>query len=151
MNEVPTGSVAIMSTFNNLSVVGYQKFLDKILEFRKKYNNKHRKVLLDIPHLQAPHHQSVQILTPDFLDIMDSHVDFMEKNKDALYGFKEAEIFKMKRVRQWMKEDKDPEWVNFQRKNFYFFFKEHDKRRDTNFLQTFPEMKEFWTLCENLA
>jgi hypothetical protein len=32
--------------------------------------------------------------------------------------------------------------------DFYRFFSEHDRRRSTNFLKTFPEMTEFWSLCE---
>ena len=28
--------------------------------------------------------------------------------------------------------------------DFYKFFKEHDRRRNTNFLETFPELREFW-------
>ena len=35
------------------------------------------------------------------------------------------------------------------KKDFYAFFKEHDRRRTTRFLNTFPEMEEFWTECRN--
>jgi hypothetical protein len=35
------------------------------------------------------------------------------------------------------------------KKNFYAFFNEHDRRRQTNFLNTFPEMEEFWMECKN--
>ena len=31
-----------------------------------------------------------------------------------------------------------------QKKNFYAFFNEHDRRRGTSFETTFPEMSEFW-------
>jgi hypothetical protein len=52
----------------------------------------------------------------------------------------------MKRDRDWMLASTD----NLERKrgDFYKFFKEHDKRRNTDFLQTFPEMKSFWAQCE---
>ena len=36
-----------------------------------------------------------------------------------------------------------------QKRNFYAFFNEHDRRRRTNFLNTFPEMEEFWMECKN--
>ena len=35
------------------------------------------------------------------------------------------------------------------KKDFYAFFNEHDRRRTTRFLNTFPEMEEFWLECKN--
>ena len=34
------------------------------------------------------------------------------------------------------------------RANFYKFFKQHDERRDTDFLKTFPEMEDWWEICK---
>jgi organic radical activating enzyme len=151
LTAIPSGSVAFMSTFNNLSVVSYETFLREIMKMREKYNTNGRSVLLDIPHLQSPLHQSVQILTPDYQDYMVSHIEFMKKNKDEKFGFRDAEIFKMQRVLQWMQEEKSNEWLLRHRRNFFLFYSEHDRRRGTNFLATFPEMKDFWQLCESLA
>ena len=36
--------------------------------------------------------------------------------------------------------------INLQRKNFIQFVEEHDKRRNTNFLETFPEFESFFNL-----
>ena len=41
----------------------------------------------------------------------------------------------------------DPAYINLQRADFYRFFNEHDRRRNTSFIKTFPEMKEFWDEC----
>ena len=30
------------------------------------------------------------------------------------------------------------------------FFAEHDRRRGTSFLKTFPEMEEFWQECKSI-
>jgi hypothetical protein len=35
--------------------------------------------------------------------------------------------------------------------DFYNWFTEYDKRRDTDLLETFPEMESFYRMCENLA
>ena len=43
---------------------------------------------------------------------------------------------------------KEREYVKKQKANFYRFFSEHDRRRNTNFLQTFPEMEEFFRQCK---
>jgi hypothetical protein len=34
------------------------------------------------------------------------------------------------------------------RQNFVAFVDEHDRRRGTNFLKTFPEMEEFYNECK---
>jgi hypothetical protein len=42
----------------------------------------------------------------------------------------------------------DPEYINKNKADFYRFFSEHDRRRGTDFLQTFPEMRAWWQECE---
>ena len=93
--------------------------------------------------------QSLKILPKEYILIMDKIIEFMEKNTDEMHGFKDYEVLKMKRDRDWMSTGTD----NLERKqgDFYKFFKEHDKRRSTNFLKTFPEMQEFWYKCEHYA
>jgi len=36
-------------------------------------------------------------------------------------------------------------------KDFALFFDEHDKRRNTNFLDTFPELSNLYAECKNLT
>jgi hypothetical protein len=48
-----------------------------------------------------------------------------------------------------MKEGTDN--VEQKRADFYRFFSEHDKRRSTDFLFAFPEMKSFWEECQRCA
>ena len=38
----------------------------------------------------------------------------------------------------------DQAYIKHHRSDFYRFFTDHDKRRGTWFLNTFPEMREFW-------
>jgi hypothetical protein len=52
----------------------------------------------------------------------------------------------MERNLAWMHET--PPTLTTQRADFYRFFAEHDRRRGTDFLQTFPEMTEFWQECK---
>lgn len=146
---IPTGEVFFMSTFNALSVVGYRGFLQGLLDLRKKFGQSGRSILADIPHLTQPEFLNVRVLTPDYLDRMDAHIEFMEKNASA-DGFQPFEVEKMRRVRAWMRVEQDEAEVNRQRRNFYLYFREHDRRRGTNFLSTFPEMEAFWQFCESL-
>ena len=72
-----------------------------------------------------------------------------ETEENMYVGFKDYEIARMHRVLDWMREGSKltPEYVIMQRADFYRFFNEQDKRSKTNFLATFPQMKEFWEEC----
>ena len=77
---------------------------------------------------------------------MDDVIQYMEDNLHEMHGFKDYEVLKMKRDRDWMLSGtKD---IERKQGDFYRFFAEHDKRRNTNFLETFPEMSSFWQQCE---
>ncbi|SVD51269.1 uncharacterized protein METZ01_LOCUS404123 [marine metagenome] len=41
----------------------------------------------------------------------------------------------------------DEEWLNKQRTDFVLFIDEFDKRREKNFLETFPELEDFYNIC----
>ena len=148
--ENPRASVAFMCTFNNLSVVGFKDFIDWVIGLRKRWRNEHRNVLLDIPHLQGPEFFSAKILTPRYRQEMESIIAYMESRVEEGYVMP-AEVMKMKRIAEWMGEAIDPQVLADHRRNFYMFYAEHDRRRGTNFLQTFPTMADFWEECKNLA
>jgi len=40
--------------------------------------------------------------------------------------------------------------VNNIRASFYKWFKQYDERREVNFLEVFPEYKEFYNMCKEL-
>jgi hypothetical protein len=164
LDEIPQLSFTIMSTYNALSVPSYGKFLKDILRLKKKYYRKkyikYPAIFLDIPYLRYPQHQSVFILTEDFAETIQSHVKFMQNNTRNKFwflksykGFEDVEIERMNRVYEMFlahpKGDNDPD-NKINRKNFYAFVNEHDHRRSTNFLKTFPEMEKFYRHCEGL-
>jgi hypothetical protein len=74
----------------------------------------------------------------------------LETTDKPFQGFKDYEVQRLQRVLDWMKEGwkSQPEYVKLQRADFFRFFNEHDCRRQTNFLKTFPEMREFWDECK---
>ena len=41
--------------------------------------------------------------------------------------------------------------INEGRKDFYNWFTEYDRRRDTNFKETFPELLRFYNDCKNIT
>jgi organic radical activating enzyme len=154
IDEIPGVAVGVMSTYNIMSVGTYTKFLQDLLDIRKQYADKAKlinrpAVTLDIPYLQEPKHQAVYLLPASFIGLIDEQIRFMEANKDLDYsqvGFNEAEIYKLTRIRSVMEEavkNPDPD-INRLRKDFTILVNEHDRRRGTDFLKTFPELKEVY-------
>ena len=80
---------------------------------------------------------------------MQECIENMQHNQHEMHGFKDYEVLKMQRDLDWMLEGTDN--VEQKRADFYRFFSEHDRRRGTNFLETFPEMNSFWQQCEYYA
>jgi len=135
---------------NNLSVLGIQRQLEWILELRKLYSKTYQRVWFDTPLLRTPTWQSLQILPPVYAGVLERVADWMEVNLETadkpFRGFKDYEVQRMRRDVTWMKEgaNLDSAYIKQQRADFYKFFREHDNRRKTDFITTFPEMKEFW-------
>ena len=155
LGEIPyRNSLTFIITMNNLSVLGIQKQLDWILDLRKQHSTTYQRVWFDTPLLRQPAWQSLQILPEVYVGVLERVADWMELNLETadkpFQGFKDYEVQRMRRDIDWMQEGRtlDPEYVKLQRADFYRFFNEHDKRRKTNFLETFPEMREFWNECK---
>jgi hypothetical protein len=122
----------------------------------KKYKQqKFQRIFFDIPLLRYPDWFSVQIATPDLIKEVENCLDFMEENQqDENYritfeGFKPHEISKLKRNLAVMNEQLNSQQLLNSRKKFCQFIEQYDERRSTNFLKTFPELKEFWLICKD--
>jgi len=152
LTELPKVTVNIMATYNALSVFSYDKLIDKVFEYKKKYANDQRywysAIQLDSSYLRWPSHLSVNILP-------DKHKELILKSaKKALYygntkfsresyGFNNIEIQKIKRIYDYAISSKLFD-VEFNRKAFAKFITEYDKRRNTNFVKAFPELKSLY-------
>lgn len=155
LTELPHSSLSFTCTYNILSIVGFRKFVEWILSLRKRFSNEHRNIFIDIPHLQGPEHQSCLILTPELEEIIQSDIEFMKSRESQKYGVKPAETLKLKRILDWVKENKakdkkQEKQLKRKRVDFIKFFEEHDKRRGTNLYKTFPEMSGFFKECLRL-
>lgn len=148
--------VTFMITFNILTVSNFKSLLEKILEWRRQYGwyehlSKHR-IRFDTPHLKEPLQYDMNILPKDeFMPYMYDCLSFIKNNLNDSSGFhfSEMEYEKFRRVVTYMEtthysEDKLTEG----RKDFYNWFNEYDRRRNVNFLETFPELENFYNLCK---
>jgi organic radical activating enzyme len=158
LTEVKTGVVSFIVTMNNLSGPGLNELMKKILELRKKHSRYFQRVWFDTPMLRFPSWQSLQILpmaeqqyVVDTMNWMQQNPMIMASTQSRLHGFHDYEIARLQRVLDWMKQGiSDAEQLKKERANFYRFFSEHDLRRNTNFEKTFPELQDFWKLCQQV-
>ena len=151
--------ISFMITFNILCVTTFKDLLKKILEWRVKYNNynktdKPQILRFDTPYLKEPLQYDMNILPKDkFMKYMDESLAFMEKNMDDndLGKFTKIEYEKFRRVVDYMRDTEYSEdRIEEGRRDFYNWFTALDSRRDTNFIETFPEMKSFFNRCKKL-
>jgi len=154
--RLPDIRVVVMCTFNNLSVTGFRSLIDDIHKIRLKYTTDKWRIILDIAYLRYPTWQSVQILTPEYFQKLHDFAHHMDglRNQSGVDKFiltDDVELEKMLRLASWAPGAQGEKWVDKARGQFYKFFTEHDRRRGTDFLKTFPEMEDFWTLCAENA
>lgn len=156
--EVPCrSSLTFIITMNNLNVTGLENLLAGILGLRKVYSETYQRVWFDTPLLRTPAWMNMQLLPEAYADKLEWIWAWMirqiETPENQFKGFKDYEIQRLDRDIAWMREgQKLPnEYRQQQQADFYRFFQEHDRRRNTNFLRTFPEMQEWWEQCKQYA
>ena len=150
--------ITFMITFNILTVTSFKTLLEKLLAWRTQYGwydhlSKHR-IRFDTPHLKEPLQYDMNILPKsDFMPYMKSSLEFIKDNIDnsASNKFSDIEYEKFRRVVDYMESTTySDDKLLIGRRDFYNWFNEYDRRRDTDFLSTFPEMEQFFTQCKQL-
>jgi organic radical activating enzyme len=158
LEKCPRVNLTIMSTYNALSVPNYDKLIEGVYDLKNRYGSTDRywnsAVFLDSSYLRYPTHQTAQILPEEWslkvfqqAQLMDYYAAPSFEAKHI--GYSDIETQKVKRIYDWMSSSKtiDSNIINRQRYNFGKMFKEHDKRRGTDFCKTFPELEEFYRNC----
>jgi organic radical activating enzyme len=154
--------ISFMCTFNILSVTSFISFLEKVLEWRAKYqgqfkgdNESIRMIRFDTPYLKEPLQYDMQILPKEeFLPYFDKILNFIELHRDDSdpTKFSDLEFERFRRVRDYFATvNYDEARVMEGRKDFYIWFTEYDRRRNVNFIETFPEMEKFYNDCKQLG
>ena len=178
LKETRCTSISFINTFNVLSIPSLKDFLQMILNLRKIHafagdytlypepdmngtihgpfvHKNFQRILFDIPLLRYPNWFMVQNSGQAGISKVKEAIKFMEDNNETndevFTGFKEYEILKLKRNLAVMEEGISINELRQNKGNFYRFIEQHDERRNTNFLQTFPELKLFYIECKNEA
>jgi sulfatase maturation enzyme AslB (radical SAM superfamily) len=138
-------SLTFIVTFNVLSYPRFLEYLKNILLLRQTYNTDRQLIWVDIPQLTSPNWMDPRI-APEMAAILESAIEFMKDNHETpetrFKGFKDFEISKVQRLLDWIKT------TPFDRtsalKDFHMYWDEHDRRRGTSFVNTFPEFKNLY-------
>lgn len=159
LNEVPNCTFTVMSTYNALSVHSYLKFMQDILDIKLEYGRYDAPtspIILDAPYLRFPVHQTIFILPKKMLAPIYDQVTMVYKNLQhpewygtANRGFYQWEADKFKRIYELIMHKEDSDEVTIDQKDFIKFVDEHDRRRGTDFLNTFPEFDEVYHKWKN--
>jgi hypothetical protein len=151
--------ITFMITFNIFSVTSFTLLLEKFLEWRRLYGwdeaRKEHIIRFDTPYLRDPIQYDMNILPKEeFMPYMHTALKFMEDNLDdnRADAFSTIEYEKFKRVVDYMAETvyTDEKLIEG-RRDFYNWFNELDDRRDNDLLSVYPEMREFYRLCQETS
>ena len=97
----------------------------------------------------------IQILPKNsFMPLIEKHLEFMHSHLDdnSSSAFTYMEFEKLRRVVEYMKQTSySEEKVIEGQIDFWNFFKEQDRRRESNLVASFPELESFLKSCKTLA
>jgi hypothetical protein len=104
---------------------------------------------MDFAYVRHPEFLDIKIATKEMIELyLKSTITYMRNEKNK--RFKIEEIIKLERIyNDCIARFKKNTNVDADRFRFVQFVNEYDRRRNKNFLKTFPEYKEFYKLCEN--
>jgi hypothetical protein len=100
---------------------------------------------LDTSYLRHPEFLSVNVLEKEHKElILDAAKKAMYYGKIGNgYGFSDTQIQKIKRTYDYTISDTNTN-RDLHKKQFVKYVTEYDKRRGTNFKETFPQLKEYY-------
>ena len=130
-----------------------------MLTEKKMCDNHYALVGIDIPYLRSPEFLDAHYADKDLIQqYLIPAMDFISKNaSNSVWGmhqgFEPHEVEKLKRIVMEMlyfnKNNSDStERVVIHRARFYDFVNDIDRRHNRNFLETFPEMTDYYHKCK---
>jgi organic radical activating enzyme len=152
-------NVGVMATFNALSPPSFRKLLTDLAEINREegrgIDGQGKRVLLDVNHLVLPSYFSPWVLDDAWKARVYADFEWMKTqsiHEVGEHGFTPSELNKMGRTAFWLKAVPiEVEKLKRQRGNFYLFTNQYQEREGVAFLDVFPEMKDFLSLCREAA
>ena len=155
LDKTSKTKVSFMSAINLYSVPSFNSYIEYMLELMTKYNLKRKRIGIDFAYVRHPQFLDIKIVPVKMMqEYVLPAIELMKENKSNLI-FADWEIQRMERIyndcinRYLRSELREIQDIELNRYRFYQFSEQYDKRRGTDFLETFPEFKEFFEECKN--
>lgn len=127
----------ITLTNNALSYTDITAVLELIIKLKKLYGKD--KIIISSNEVLYPSYLDLRILPRDIIFVVNTNLTkILDENKHL---FRENEFLKLTRTIEFSKSEVENKQSLI--KDFKIFIKEYDKRRNTSFDATFPELKDF--------
>ena len=151
------GKISFMSAFNIYSLPTFKDFLIWVLYLKARYHGESRwnhRIQIDIPYVRNPAFLDVKIANQQLVDdYLKPALQFMEENTNPT-GYTKVETSKLKRIVADVQHRLDTKGFKKEQEEaqhmFVKFMLQYDRRRGTNFLNTFPEYEGFYEIIKNV-
>ena len=151
------GKISFMSAFNIYSLPTFKDFLIWVLYLKARYHGESRwnhRIQIDIPYVRNPAFLDVKIANQQLVDdYLKPSLQFMEENTNPT-GYTKVETSKLKRIVADVQHRLDTKGFKKEQEEaqhmFVKFMLQYDRRRGTNFLNTFPEYEGFYEIIKNV-
>jgi organic radical activating enzyme len=143
----------VMMTINALCLFSITEFLDEMNLLREKYINK-TPLLMTLNILRFPSFQSVSTLPEEIrlerAEHLQNWVENFIKSKPSYYNDTDlwGLVNQIYRLCEYLREvttgHRFSSDVRHRQRDFKSFYQQYDVRRGKNFLETFPELEDWW-------
>jgi len=155
LTESTMHSLTFIITANVLCLPSWNEYFENILKLRQEMNTDRQLIWFDTPMLHDPKWMNLKLASKEMLQPLLDSIEFMEANIETVNNrfkcFKDYEIDKVRRLYEWAIEPMSAEEELTAKKNFHLYFTEHDRRRNFDIKESFPQLSSFIEECEEKA
>lgn len=137
--------MTVIPSISALSISSFGTLIDELAHLQEKYN---RPIRIQENLIMTPSFLSPLILTPDYADYLEKVIPRIRAAGLMTESITESYAGFVERLMENIRQGQDSATNSKYRREFTGFIKAMDKRRETDFHKTFPEMKAFFELCE---
>lgn len=141
-------SINCMMTINALSLFSLTEFMDEMLKIKRKYRTSSPNCSFNI--LRFPSFQSIVTLPKDIREERATHIEqWINKNYDGGANFfldweRDGMLRLVSYIRQVDTGHSYTSSLQTRERDWKSFYTQYDIRRNKNFVETFPMLKEWW-------
>lgn len=141
--QAKVGNLVFNCTLNILSLPSLKMYWQYIGELKRKYSDIYLSTTTE--PLIFPEFMRISLLPSKYVKYLDNTIEYVE-SQGTLFSDHEKEG--LQRAKKLLISGEDKLFIEKNRKNFYIYFSEYDRRKKRNFCKTFPDLEEFWMNCK---